>query len=71
MHYTQDTLDWVYLGRYNTGWARAVVTLEEGDSAFNPATTKHNLYGPAVVTYEKYPDGGIALLEVERQEDFE
>lgn len=60
MHYSYGQLDWQPLG---DGWERAVATLAEGDSAWNPASTKHVLYGPSVVTYDRAPDGGIVATE--------
>lgn len=56
-HCTAEQLDWISLG--GTGWKRAAVTLGEGDSAWNPASTKHVIHGPAVVMYERAPDGGV------------
>lgn len=32
--------------------------LAEGEAAWNPASTKRLLYGPAVVTYTHHVDGG-------------
>ena len=54
-----DNLNWVPLGE---GWYKAEVSLKEGDSAWNPASTKRELYGPATVLYRKAPDGGITVL---------
>jgi hypothetical protein len=56
-HTDGDALDWVSLGE--TGWARASVTLAEGETAWNPASTRSVLVGPAVITYERAPDGGV------------
>lgn len=49
---------------FRSGIVRTSVTLEAGDTAENPASTKQVIHGPAVVTYDRYPDGGIdALVE--------
>lgn len=42
----------------------AVITLGENDTADNPASTKHVIPGPAVVTYFKYKDGGIEAMVI-------
>jgi hypothetical protein len=55
--YTYDDLDWVSLGE--SGWRRASVTLDEGDTAYQPGSTKLVIIGPGTVTYEQAPDGGI------------
>lgn len=41
--------------------AVVVVKLAEGESSWNPASTKpeRSVYGPATVTYRKYRDGAI------------
>lgn len=38
------------------------VTLAEGEAAWNPASTKGVISGPALLTYEMHRDGGIDLL---------
>lgn len=58
-HYALDDLDWIDLG--DTGWTRAAVVLDAGESADNPASTKGPIYGPAIVTYDRYADGGIRV----------
>jgi hypothetical protein len=62
-HLKLDDLDWCPIGR--NGFERAVVTLDAGDTCDNPASTKRDLFGPAVVTFERYPDGGILVIERE------
>lgn len=62
MHYDLSDLDWIDLGE--TGWKKASVTLDKGDSARDPSSTHRKIYGPAIVTYQQAPDGGIdALVE--------
>lgn len=53
-----DSSDLVWMERPN-GWARASVDLAIDETAWNPASTKGVIYGPALVTYERAPDGGI------------
>lgn len=62
MHYDSDQLPWrAWRG---DGWFRAQVTLTESDTAWNPGSTKHVVYGPAVVTYERDPSGQtVAIVE--------
>lgn len=55
-HYALDTLTWRDLGN---GWTEATVWVAEGSTADNPASTKGPLYGPARITYQRAPDGGI------------
>ena len=38
------------------------VELADLAAAPNPASTKHDLYGPAKVTYLQWPDGGIQTI---------
>lgn len=54
-----DDLNWVPWGNptHQPGFYRAVVVLREDETAWNPASTKRVIYGPATVTYEKYPSG--------------
>ena len=35
------------------------IDLNEGDTAWNPASTKRDLVGPVRVIYRRFPDGGI------------
>lgn len=35
------------------------VTLDETDSAWDPSSTKHDVFGPGSITYEQFPDGGV------------
>lgn len=60
MHYELANLEWSPLG--DTGWRQATVTLGRGDSAPNPASTKSDIFGPAVVTYREAPDGGFDVI---------
>jgi hypothetical protein len=57
MHYDSNNLEWVPLGE--SGWRRASVTLNEGDTAWQPGSTKRVLYGPLIVNYQEAPDGGV------------
>lgn len=41
------------------GVERASIQLRVRDSAPNPASTRHRLYGPGTVRYARYPDGGL------------
>lgn len=64
-HYQMADLEWVDLG--GTGWRRASVTLDKGDTASNPASTKPErvIHGPAVVTYEAAPRNSSITAHVE------
>lgn len=42
------------------------VSLSREETAWNPASTKTVINGPAIVTYTEYQDGGI-VCNVERQ----
>lgn len=55
-----EDLDWITIER--TGWRRAAVLLEPGQSAWNPASTTRTIPGPASVTYDEAPDGGVSVL---------
>jgi hypothetical protein len=59
MHTGYDDLVWGPIDPSDPYWRRATVTLGKADTAWNPASTKHVIYGPASVTYERAPDGGI------------
>jgi len=63
MYYDLNDLDWVELG--GTGWRRAAVQLDDEDTAVNPASTKHVLYGPGWVQYNQAPDGGVTATIIE------
>lgn len=43
------------------GIRRSSYRLREGDSAWNPASTKreNDIHGPCKITYHRYEDGGI------------
>jgi hypothetical protein len=43
--------------------AEKTVVLAEGDSAWNPASTKHDLYGPCTIVYTMHVDGGVEARE--------
>lgn len=60
MHHDLNDLDWVRLR--NPGHNRAAVLLEKGDTVENPASTKGPIHGPASVTFDRYPDGGIDVI---------
>lgn len=55
--YSYDDLRFRYIG---SGWDRATVVLQKDETAWNPVSTKHLIYGPATVTYERGPDGGVS-----------
>lgn len=38
---------------------RTLFVIDGGDTAWNPASTKHVIDGPARVTYTRHVDGGI------------
>lgn len=64
MHFSLKDLHWTgYVG----GSSRAVIGLDTGDTVDNPASTKSPIYGPAVVTFDHYPDGGIDTDVIEIQ----
>ncbi len=48
-------------------WRIGEVVLHAGDTAANPASTTHLIYGPAHVRYIEHPDGGIDIT-VTREE---
>lgn len=54
MHYELDNLNWHAVGDHCD---KASVTLTRDDTAPNPASTKHLIYGPADVTYYRFPSG--------------
>lgn len=56
-HYTSNDLEWVPLGE--TDWKRASITLQEGESAWQPGSTKRVIWGPCIVNYQSAPDGGV------------
>lgn len=39
------------------GWRKNEIKLVEGDTAYNPGSTKWNFAGPGVVTYFIHPSG--------------
>jgi hypothetical protein len=56
MHHNYESLVWVPYPDHPRH-AKAVVVLKDGDSAWNPGSTKPErvIYGPALVTYERSP----------------
>jgi len=42
------------------------VELAAGEAAWNPASTSRCLYGPALVIYTRYPDGGVEAKVFDR-----
>ena len=64
-HYDADTIPWEVDGAFH----RAMIVLNKNESAWNPASTRHAIWGPARVTYIQYPDGGVnAKVEAEAVE---
>ena len=45
------------------GTNEASFVLEEGISAWHPASTKRNVWGPAKITYVKFPEQMVATVE--------
>lgn len=39
-----------------------IITVSEGSWAWNPASTKGVIWGPVVIRYTQYPDGGIEAI---------
>jgi hypothetical protein len=62
MHTGYDDLVWVPSG-HNDGYAYATVVLGRDDTAWNPSSTKHVIYGPAKVTYERSPASIVGYVE--------
>lgn len=46
----------------NSVYAEVSYVLAAGDTAHNPASTKHLIYGPATVKYVEYVDGGMTAI---------
>jgi hypothetical protein len=46
----------------NADWKYATITLGEQDTAVNPASTKHLIYGPCIVKYEIHKSGITAVI---------
>lgn len=55
-NWTLADLVWV---KTEDGREVAEVILKEGDSSTNPAASLKRFWGPCMVRYTKYPDGGI------------
>ena len=43
------------------GYGALRVELDDFAAAWNPASTKHEIYGPCNLEYSLYPDGGVTL----------
>lgn len=61
-HIDHADLTWAAVGSGPSHWV-CRVHLEPGQSAWNPASTRHLLYGPADLVYRRYPDGGVEVHE--------
>jgi hypothetical protein len=51
-----DRLDWQDIGE---GWQEVTVALADGESAWDPTSTKRALWGPGTVTYRRGPSRGV------------
>ena len=58
-HITPDDVEGAVLRKNHAETGSATVTLKAGDTAWNPASTKHVIHGPARVRYTIHPDGGV------------
>lgn len=61
-HIGYDTVSAAFAVQYANGRQPPVtyrVVLGKVDTAWNPASTKDELYGPATVTYTHHADGGV------------
>lgn len=47
------------------------VQLAQGEKTWNPASTSHDIYGPATVAYTRFPDGGITVAVEKPAEELE
>ena len=56
VHYTYEDLQEIPAG---LEWRRMTIRLDDGETAWNPASTKHVIHGPCLVTYEQSPEGGV------------
>lgn len=45
------------------GWRKVEIVLGKDETACNPASTKHLIYGPAKVTYDIHPSGINTTVE--------
>lgn len=54
-----DTVERVAHKTVGASRVKTRVKLDRGDRAWNPASTKDRIPGPAIVEYTRYPDGGI------------
>lgn len=49
-------------------WPRiAILKLDPNETAWDPASTKREISGPALVTYFQYSDGGVAVTVKDRK----
>lgn len=64
MHHSSTSI-MLALGDQPQTPASIVLTLAEGDTAWNPASTRDLIMGPVQVTYTEYADGGIHAVEKE------
>lgn len=51
------------------GYEKKIMHMECADSISNPASTKHRIFGPGIVTQTTYDDGGIHTLEEDATPD--
>jgi hypothetical protein len=59
MQFEYEAIQKALNGQKAHGTAKVTIYLTKGDSAWNPASTKNLIYGPAEVMYEEMPDGAI------------
>jgi hypothetical protein len=62
MRYDYETIQSKAGDPDSTGTRYATITAEAGDTIWNPASTKHDIYGPATVEFEFHPAGINAKL---------
>lgn len=62
MEYGHDTIHNALAAQSAHGVQRVTVYLSEGDTAWNPASTKHLIYGPTTVLYERHQDGAVVAF---------
>lgn len=68
MHYPSSTvLEAIEAAEPNDqGTREHFLVLDRGDSAWNPATTKGDIHGPATVQFIQYADGGLVTRQFPR-----
>lgn len=64
MHHSSTNI-MLALGDQPQAPATIVLNLGEGDTAWNPASTRDLIQGPCQVTYTEYADGGVHAVERE------